>query len=130
MWDMWIDGFERAMRLRPDAWKAIALSDDGAAAASVCTILTLSDIFYSRSMLTEEAEDEFDWLAPELTPEFVVSLDAWTKSWEMDKRAASAAGLPSGVHRAGPPAFGRAVESDALCPCGSGRTYMRCCGAH
>ena len=28
MWEPWIDGFERAMRLRPDAWEEIALSDD------------------------------------------------------------------------------------------------------
>ena len=28
LWEPWIDGFERAMRLRPDAWEEIALSDD------------------------------------------------------------------------------------------------------
>ena len=38
---MWIDGFKRAMRLRPDTWEKIALSGDEDAAASVCTILTL-----------------------------------------------------------------------------------------
>ena len=29
-----------------------------------------------------------------------------------------------------PPAHGRSAASDELCPCGSGRTYGRCCGAH
>ena len=28
LWEPWIDGFERAMRLCPDAWEEIALSDD------------------------------------------------------------------------------------------------------
>ena len=28
LWEPWIDGLERAMRLRPDAWEEIALSDD------------------------------------------------------------------------------------------------------
>ena len=130
IWDMWIDGFERAMQLRPDAWEEIALSGDEEAQASVCTILALSDIFYGRSTLTEEAEYELDWLAPELIPEFVANLYAWTTSREMDRRVVSTAGFASGVLGADPLAFGRTVESDALCPCGSGRKYIRCCGAH
>ena len=28
LWEPWIDGFERAMRLRPDVWEEIAPSDD------------------------------------------------------------------------------------------------------
>ena len=35
LWEPWIDGFERAMRLRPDVWEEIALSDDEEAAASI-----------------------------------------------------------------------------------------------
>lgn len=130
MWDKWIDGFERAMQLRPDAWKEIALSGDEEASASVCAILALSDIYFGRSALTEEAEDELDWLAPGLIPEFVANLYAWTKSREMDRRAASAAGFPGGARGDGPPAFGRKEGRDRFCPCGSGRRYWHCCGAH
>ena len=61
MWDMWIDGFERAMQLRPDAWKAIALSDDDAAAVAICTILLLSDIFYGRHL---QQRARMPWRAP------------------------------------------------------------------
>ena len=43
LWEPWIDGFERAMRLRPEAWEAIALSEDGEASASVSMILALND---------------------------------------------------------------------------------------
>ena len=119
---MWIDGFERAMQLRPDAWKETALSDDEAAAA-VCAILALNDIFYGPSTLTEEAEDELDWLAPELIPEFVANLYAWTKTREMDRRAASAAGFPGGVHGVDPLAFGRAVVKRCALPLRL-RTYL------
>ena len=35
LWEPWVDGFERAMRLRADAWEEIVLSDDEDAAASV-----------------------------------------------------------------------------------------------
>ena len=43
LWEPWIDGFERAMRLRPDAWEEIALSDDEEASASVSMIVALND---------------------------------------------------------------------------------------
>ena len=42
LWELWIDGFERAMRLRPDVWEEIALSDDEEASASISMIVALS----------------------------------------------------------------------------------------
>ena len=68
------------MRLRPDAWEEIALSDDEEASASVSMIVALNDFYYGRSELTEEAEDELDRMAPGLIPEFVRNLNVWTKS--------------------------------------------------
>ena len=49
LWEPWIDGFERAMRLRPDAWEEIALSDDEEASVSVSMIIALNDFYYGRS---------------------------------------------------------------------------------
>ena len=46
------------MRLRPDAWEEIALSDDEEASASVSMIVALNDFYYGRSELDE-------WLAIE-----------------------------------------------------------------
>ena len=80
LWEPWIDGFERAMRLRPDAWEEIALSDDEEASASVSMIVALNGFYYGRSELTKEAEDELDRMAPGLIPEFVRNLNARTKS--------------------------------------------------
>ena len=130
MWDMWIDGFERAMQLRPDAWTEIAFSEDEEASASICTILALCEICYGRSELTEEAEDELDRLAPGLIPEFVANLYAWSKSREMDRQATGAAGFPSGGRGEGPKVIGRTMGRNEPCPCGSGRKYRRCCGAN
>ena len=130
LWELWIDGFERAMRLRPDVWEEIALSDDEEASASVSMILALNEIHDGRSELTEEAEDDLDRLAPEMIPEFVRNLNAWTKSREMDNRAGAAGGFPSRVHGDDPPGFGRKVGRNEPCPCGSGRKYKRCCGTH
>lgn len=130
MWELWIGGFERAMRLRPDAWEEIVLSGDEEASASVSTILALNEIGHGLAELTAEAMDDLDGLAPELIPAFVVNLNAWTKSRELDRRAGTAAGFPSWVHGADPPALGGKVGRNEPCPCGSGRKYERCCGAH
>ena len=130
LWEPWIDGFERAMRLRPDAWEEIALSDDEEASASISMIVALNDFYYGRSELTEEAEDEFDRMAPGLIPEFVRNLNAWTKSRHTGIRESSVAQPHVRFGQEEPTAFGRKVGHNEPCPCGSGRKYKRCCGAH
>ena len=130
LWEPWIDGFERAMRLRPDAWEEIALSDDEEASASVSMIIALNDFYYGRSELTEEAEDELDRAAPGMIPEFVRNLNAWTKSRQSGKGGRVSTGFDAGIGSGEPPAFGRKVGRNEPCPCGSGRKYKRCCGAH
>ena len=58
MWEPWIGGFERAMRLRRGVWRQIARSDDREAAASLNMIVALSDSCRGRSDLTEEVGRE------------------------------------------------------------------------
>ena len=58
MWEPWIDGFERAMRLRRGVWRQIAQSGDREASSSINMIVALSDSCYVRSDLTEEAEEK------------------------------------------------------------------------
>ena len=130
LWEPWIDGFERAMRLRPDAWEEIALSDDEEASASVSMIVALNDFYYGRSELTEEAEDELDRLAPGMIPEFVRNLNAWTKFRQIGKHGRGGAGFHAPSVHDDPLAFGRKVGRNEPCPCGSGRKYKRCCGAN
>ena len=130
LWEPWIDGFERAMRLRPDAWEEIALSDDEEASASISMIVALNDFYYGRSELTEEPQDELDRLAPGMIPEFVRNLNAWTKSRQIGKRGRGGAGFHTPSVHDDPPAFGRKVGRNEPCPCGSGRKYKRCCGAN
>ena len=103
LWEPWIDGFERGMCLRPDAWEEIALGDDEEASASVGMIVALNDFYYGRSELTEEAEDELDRMAPGLIPEFVRTLNAWTKSRQPGKRAAGGP-FDTGFENGDPPA--------------------------
>ncbi len=130
LWEPWIDGFERAMRLRPDGWKEIALSDDEEASASVSMIVALNEFYCGGSELTEEAEDELDRMAPGLIPEIVCNLNASTKFRQIGKRASGDTGYHGRFDRDDPPAFGCKVGRNEPCPCGSGRMYKRCCGAN
>ena len=93
-------------------------------------IVALNDLYSGRSELTEEAGKELDRLAPGMIPEFVCNLNAWTKSRQVGKRDGGPAGFPAGFDLDDPPAFGRKVGRNEPCPCGSGRKYKRCCGAH
>ena len=126
LWGPWINGFERAMRLRVDAWEAIALGDDEDAAASVSMILAMDALDHGESEFDEEAEDELDLLAPVLIPKFVSSLNAWTKR----RRSQGGDQREVGFRPVDPPSFRRKVGRNEPCPCGSGRKYKRCCGAN
>lgn len=128
-WEPWLEGFERAMRLRPGKWEEIARSGDEEASAAVTMIIAMHDIRTGRSDLTDEAIDDIAWLAPVLIPVLVAHIDAWTKPRGPRRTAGDAAG--GGWFGTGdPPAFGRKAGGDEPCPCGSGRTYRRCCGAN
>ena len=107
VWAPWIDGFERAMRLRAGAWEEIVLSDDEEAAASLNLILVMNDFSHGQSELSEEAIAELHRKAPALIPDFVRNLNGWTKS-----RWSAGQGPGGSVHGAGfgaddAPNFGR-----------------------
>ena len=130
LWEPWIDGFERVMRLRPDVWEEIAVSGDEDAAASIGMIVGLFNFYCGRSGLTEEAEEELDRLAPAMIPAFVQNLNAWAKSRRLENLASGFPALGAGFDLDDPPAFGRRAGGNEPCPCGSGREYRRCCGAN
>ena len=85
LWSPWINGSERAMRLRAHAWKEIGLGDDEEATASVSMIFAVNAFNHDESELTEEAEDDLDRTPPELIHAFVCDLSAWTKARSMQR---------------------------------------------
>lgn len=124
LWGPWINGFERAMQLRADAWDAIAFGEDDEAAASVGMILAMNAFDHGESELSEEEEDEIDRTAPDLIHSIVCHLTAWKTAQSLQW-----AGLRD-IAFGDLPAHGRRAAADEACPCGSGRSYGRCCGAH
>ena len=129
LWEPWIHGFQRAMRLRPDAWAAIAESGDEEAAASVNMILAMHEIDQGASELADETIDEIDRTASDLIPAFVHALSFWKKSRQFDDEMGMG-GAGDGFDPGARPFPGRRAGRGEPCPCGSGRTYERCCGAN
>jgi len=117
MWEIWIEGFARAIALRPSSWDSMATSDQGtrAALAGMRALIEIADGTSSRA---KTEIDELTKMAPDLIPTWVDDLHSW-------RVAQPIAALP----RAGPPG-GSKVGRNEPCPCGSGRKYKKCCGAN
>lgn len=111
----WAEGFMDAMRLRPRAWAEML--DDEKAGLPLIPILAfasededsvLPPQTVEHQKLVEEAAD--------LIPTCIVAIDRY---WKARRQ-------PVGASRSAAKRPGR----NDPCPCGSGRKYKRCCGAH
>jgi uncharacterized protein len=126
IWERWVCGFERAMRLRMNAWEQVIESDDEEASASVTMMLALHGIAQGHSELPEGSIEDLKIKAPDLITDMVIALNRWTK------------GVPRShdllqevePFRSPAPFRGQKTGRNEPCPCGSGRKYKRCCGAN
>jgi uncharacterized protein len=113
IWELWIDGFARAMEMRPQGWIGIAESDDQEALLALTGIALLSDINTHDSDMTDEQIGAFDRDVPDLIPQWVEILHQWRCENE--------------DHR--PLSNGRTkIGRNDPCLCGSGKKYKKCCG--
>ena len=120
LWEPWINGFEQAMRLRPETWEATLESDDEEVRSAIPMILALHEIDVGTSSLDDAAVDELDEIAPDLIPQMVLALNAWAKGEVFERGAPAPATLV--------PLRPKVGRNDP-CPCGSGRKFKKCCGA-
>jgi uncharacterized protein len=120
LWEPWINGFTRAMQLRPDAWDAFEERADEEARVSMVFLMVLQDINLGESTLTEAEIDKIDIEAPDLIPNCVAAILTQSRP-ELSQTAA--ANLPSS-----PYAAPRKQSRNDPCACGSGRKYKLCCG--
>ena len=120
MWEPWIDGFTRAMGLRPDAWSNLLDAADEETQATLIFMMALQDIYTGNSKFTEEEIDEIDLEAPDLIPNCVATILHQSRPALVGQAPAN---LPGQLSQAGP----RPGRNDP-CTCGSGRKYKQCCG--
>lgn len=120
LWEPWVDGFTRAMRLRPEAWENLLDLADDETRATMIFMMALQDIYTGNSKFTEDEIDEIDLEAPDLIPNCVATILHQSRPELAGALPANQSGMP---HRAAP----RPGRNDP-CPCGSGRKYKQCCG--
>lgn len=116
LWELWIEGFERAVALRPAAWKEL-LDADADTAAAMSGMLLLAEI--ARGDKQVELDDPILTAAPDKIADWVVILNEWRLANYQP------------IQDIGPTAFtapGKKVGRNEPCPCGSGKKYKKCCG--
>lgn len=74
MWEPWIDGFTRAMGLRPDAWDRLLAQADEETRTTMIFLMALQEIYTGHSKFTDEEIDEIDLEAPNLIPNCVATI--------------------------------------------------------
>ena len=93
LWEPWIDGFARAMRLRPGLWEQFARRRDEEASASIGMMGALTAFRHERPALTAAAVQVLDRLAPAMIPDLVRSLSAWRRGQPFTEQGAEETGF-------------------------------------
>ena len=114
LWGPWINGVERAIWLRADAWNAIEFSHDDEAAASVSMTVAMNAFDRGEPDLTEEEEDEIDRTMPDLIHSMMRHLTAWKSAQPLHRVGHGNIALGD------LPAHGRNAGSADACPWGPG----------
>jgi uncharacterized protein len=114
VWEPWVAGFVTAMELRPTAWMTLLQSDDQDVVRAVAGLTMLADVDAGEIELPEDENAALNEAAPDLIADWAQLL--------YDRRLAAEGAV---TVRAGPK-----VGRNDPCPCGSGKKYKKCCGAH
>ena len=116
VWETWIEGFWRAVLLRPQDWLAHTNTDDDELQQAVFVVTRLYELAATPSVDLEpmEVDKDVENLAPDLIPDAVETLHRARLA------RAQPTGAPTNENR---PKVGR----NDPCPCGSGKKFKKCC---
>jgi uncharacterized protein len=122
IWEIWVEGFERAVKLRPATWQKLLSADDDAAAA-MRGMLTLVEAVADEQRLPRPQRETLTATAPDNIARWITTLNAW--------RLANYQPMQDLAPMPQPPfAPTKKIGRNDPCPCGSGKKYKRCCGLH
>ncbi|WP_289150238.1 UPF0149 family protein [uncultured Salipiger sp.] len=120
LWEPWIDGFTRAMRLQQEPWERLIERADEATQSTIIFLMALHEIYIGQSNFSDEEIDEIDREAPDLIPNCVATILAQSRPELCSLEAGDPSDMPF-------KAAARPGRNDP-CSCGSGRKYKQCCG--
>ena len=115
LWELWIEGFEIAHKLRPSAWQTY-FTADAKTAQAISGLLTLG-VNQRNSPLSEEERDTLGVTAPDDIGCWIIALGKW--------RFANNDLTHVPIAFSSPP---DATAAKEMCPCWSGKNYAKCCG--
>jgi uncharacterized protein len=122
LWELWIEGFEKAVSLRPASWRKL-LNTDVDTATAMRGMRTLIDIACGDPNLPKQDRDSLITTAPGDIARWIVALNDW--------RLANYRPIQGAVPILRPSfASANKVGRNDPCPCGSGKKYKKCCGLH
>ena len=117
LWEIWTEGFRRAMSISPASWLAIIESGDTDAVAAFSGLRSFIAIASGETKLSRPEQDRLTAEAPDMIPEWVEILSYWRLA--RNPIAMSSANAT----------FKNTRRNDP-CPCGSGKKYKKCHGAN
>ena len=120
LWELWIEGFKKAVNLRPDTWQKL-LDTDADTATAMRGMLTLADLARGDRRLPRKNRDALTATAPDDIVRWIVTLNKW--------RLANYRPIQNAVPMPRSPFTpAQKIGRNDPCPCGSGEKYKRCCG--
>jgi uncharacterized protein len=122
LWQPWVDGFTRALCLRPKAWAELLDKADEETGNNMIFLEALQDIAMGQSTLSEAEIDETDREAPRLIPECVAIILHRSRPDLVESIGAALPG--SAAQNTGSDAH------NASCSCGSGYPHKLCCAQY
>jgi uncharacterized protein len=114
LWELWIEGFEIAHKLRPSAWQTY-FTADAKTTLAISGLLTLG-VNQRNSPLSEEERDTLSVTAPDDIGRWIIALGKWRLANNDLTQVPIAISSPSD-----------ATATNEMCPCGSGKNYTKCC---
>lgn len=115
LWEIWVEGFWQAMRLRPQAWTLLARNEDPDLQRTLFLLGRLTELAKQPdNFAAMEIDDDLENLAPDLIPTLVESLH--------QARLARANPFAASANQNAPK-----VGRNDPCPCGSGKKFKKCC---
>ena len=76
LWELWVEGFEKAVKLHPAAWQKL-LDADADTAAAMCGMLTLADIACGDQHMPQKDSEAMSATAPDNIARWVITLNEW-----------------------------------------------------
>jgi uncharacterized protein len=120
LWELWIEGFEKAVKLQPAAWQKL-LNADADTTAAMRGMLTLVDVACADRYMPRSDDDKINETAPDNIARWIVALTDWRLA---NYQPPHNTDLQTSL---GPT---KKIGRNDPCPCGSGKKHKKCCGLH